>query len=173
MAEFIVDPGGFTSFVPQKSIYSLDMTYGANTATSTPTIVDTAPGTYRFAIRTPQKGFLQSVRIQYLSHQSGPADAYVDFSLFRTSFSNADFDPFYDRIYEKKQITHENYWEHSFTNNPIPFSNRLGYVGTDPSTNKPVTSPRNFMWIELRPASLSGSPAIVAPIYRVQLFVEI
>jgi hypothetical protein len=155
-------------FTAQRLMYSLDMNFGAGGATSTPTIVYGDDTTYRFAVRLPNIGILHNLRVLYSAKTTGAATGTVDFRLFRAPFDATDFDPLWDRLYEKNAIPFGVIWEHNMSNSPIHFYNRLAYVGNDPNGSR-VANPRNFLWMEIKP----NDATVTVPIIKVNLFFEV
>lgn len=171
MSSFIVsgDAQQFNAFTLSRQLYSLDFLLGdPSNGANTPAITFGDASTQQFAIRMPAIGYLQKLKVQYASKTAGDDNGTIDFRLWQTPFDAVDRDPFWDRVYEQKAIRFESVWEQSFTDKPLIFANRIAYIGNDPSDAE-VTSPRNFMWLEVKP----NDNTVVDPIIRVNLTFEV
>lgn len=156
------DTQQFNNFTNTRSGYSLDLRLGANTANSTPTIVFGDPATYRFALRMPSLGYFDYIKFFFESQTSGSPVGTFDLRVFQVPWDAPDRHPIYDLVYEMREVMLGTQREHKMTDRPLPFANRVAYLGSPPGETGATTYPRNFMWLEVKP----NDPTTVSPIVR-------
>lgn len=155
----------YNAFTLESQKYSVFYKLGGypGDAQSTPKILygatSTETDTQRFAVRMPSIGTLRKVQVYYKSKTAGDANGTFDFRLYETPWG-ANRDELFDKLYEKKNIVFGVPWVDVFPDG-LPFANRVGTSDSDPSTGKPFTFPRNFLWMELKPNDATVDTPIV------------
>lgn len=162
------DSQQFNNFTNTRTAYSLDLVFGDGSPNGTPVLDPADSDTYRFAVRMPSLGRLEYTKVYFKSQSGGTASGTIDFRIFQVPFDEPTRDPVYDLVYEQSGIVLGQQREQKMTINPLPFGNRVGYLGVDPAGQN-VTYPRNFMWVEVKPNDLTS----VSPIVWVNLKFEV
>jgi len=159
----------YNNFTQTRQLYASHMSFGAGVAAnSTPTIVFATASTQRFAIVAPSIGFIREIKVYFQGKTGGVPGDTIDFRLYNTPWGTLR-DEMYDKVYEKKNIVYQSPWDQIFDGDGLPFYNRVGYNDVDPITLLAVTYPRNFLWMEIKPANA----VFTVPIVWVTLIFEV
>ena len=170
MGEFIVTSAAqlYNNYTQTRPAYSLDLLFGNGVANgSTPAIDPADVSTQRFAVSMPSLGLFKRIKVLFESQTGGNANGTIDFRLYESPWGGDRIEK-WDILYEKKNIRIGDLWNDSIIHG-LEYANRVAYNGTNPTTNEVVGTPRNFLWVEIKP----NDPTADTPLVRVGFIFQV